>query len=201
MKAPRGFTLAELMIVVAIIGILSVLSITGYKKVMSKSRLAEGHNVVSGVKIAQDQYFAETGRYADIGWTNLCPQGVSMSAANIPSNTATGWNPACDGGTGVKWSRLAYSPDGAIRFGVMTTAMAAGTTAHPVVPSSDGKVDLMVAGVPTRSDFTDPTSAPKPWYAIAAVADLDGDRSDTTKYTTIYTTSLNTQIWVDREGE
>ena len=193
------------MIVVAIIGILSVLSITGYKKVLSKSRLAEGHNVVSGVKIAQDQYFAETGRYADIGWNNICPQ--NSPKATIPSNAVTGWNPACRGGAGadlagnLPWSMLAYSPDGAIRFGVMTTAVRATIATVPPVPSSDGNVDALVAGVPTRAPMTLPSAPPKPWYAVAAIADLDGDVSDATRYTTIYTTSLNTQIWVDREGE
>ncbi len=190
MKARRGFTLIELMIVVAIIGILSMLSITGYKTVMSKSRMAEGHNVVSGVKIAQDQYFAETGRYANIGWAKICPQDV---AANAPKSKPYGWNPGCSGGTST-WASLAYSPDGAIRFGVMTQALPAATVTHPVIPNAANNNTI------NGALLTDPGTLAKPWYAIAATSDLDGD-GDAASYTTIYTTSLNTQIWVDKEGE
>ncbi len=52
MKAQKGFTLIELMIVVAIIGILAAIAIPQYQNYVTKARWAENNTAIAPVKMA-----------------------------------------------------------------------------------------------------------------------------------------------------
>lgn len=55
MKAQKGFTLIELMIVVAIIGILAAIAIPQYQNYIARSQFAESHTLLSGAKAAAQE--------------------------------------------------------------------------------------------------------------------------------------------------
>lgn len=70
-KASRaGFTLIELMIVVAIMGIIAVVAYPSYQSSVQKSRRAEGKALVMDASNRQERRFADTNAYA-IVMTNL----------------------------------------------------------------------------------------------------------------------------------
>jgi type IV pilus assembly protein PilA len=54
----KGFTLIELMIVVAIIGILAAIAIPAYQDYTIRAQVSEGATLAGGVKVAMADYFA-----------------------------------------------------------------------------------------------------------------------------------------------
>ncbi len=59
----KGFTLIELMIVVAIIGILAAIAIPAYQDYTIRSQLTEGLNLSGAVETGVAEYFANTGSF------------------------------------------------------------------------------------------------------------------------------------------
>jgi type IV pilus assembly protein PilA len=60
-KVQQGFTLIELMIVVAIIGILAAIAIPAYQDYTVRAQVTEGLNLASDLKAAVAEQFANTG--------------------------------------------------------------------------------------------------------------------------------------------
>jgi type IV pilus assembly protein PilA len=60
-KIQQGFTLIELMIVVAIIGILAAIAIPAYQDYTIRAQVSEGLNLSGGAKAAVSEYFMDRG--------------------------------------------------------------------------------------------------------------------------------------------
>ena len=60
-KVQQGFTLIELMIVVAIIGILAAIAIPAYQDYTIRAQVSEGLNLASGAKAAVSETFMDRG--------------------------------------------------------------------------------------------------------------------------------------------
>jgi type IV pilus assembly protein PilA len=67
----KGFTLIELMIVVAIIGILAAIAIPNFLKYQAKSRQSEAKTNLGGIFVAETSFFGERagyGNFQDVGF-------------------------------------------------------------------------------------------------------------------------------------
>jgi type IV pilus assembly protein PilA len=64
-KIQSGFTLIELMIVVAIIGILAAIAIPQYQNYVARAQVSEALSLMSGAKVAIAEYANTNGAYAD----------------------------------------------------------------------------------------------------------------------------------------
>ena len=83
MKAvQKGFTLIELMIVVAIIGILAAIAIPAYQNYTIRAQITEGLSLADGWKTGIAEYYANTG-----GWANTTDlQGTAASSSKYVSS-------------------------------------------------------------------------------------------------------------------
>ena len=74
MKRLKGFTLVELVITIAIVIILSVVSVPIYRSYSVKAKLSEAYALLGVILSAQKAYYSEYGMFASHGnWTAYHP--------------------------------------------------------------------------------------------------------------------------------
>lgn len=79
-RMQQGFTLIELMIVVAIIGILAALAVPAYQDYTIRSKVGEAASLASAARTAVDVYFSENGTLPATTVTNTS-LGLSAPAS------------------------------------------------------------------------------------------------------------------------
>ena len=99
-KRSKGFTLIELMIVVAIIAILAAIAIPQYKKFQAKAKAAEAKTNLGAIASCEEAYHAENDKYIKC---SKSPTNAPTAKTNFVS-TVTGW------------SDLGFEPAGKVRY-------------------------------------------------------------------------------------
>ena len=78
----QGFTLIELMIVVAIIGILAAIALPAYQDYTARSQMSEAMSLASGARTAVTEFYTSTGQFP----TNNTSAGLATNATDINGN-------------------------------------------------------------------------------------------------------------------
>jgi type IV pilus assembly protein PilA len=78
----KGFTLIELMIVIAIIGILAAIAIPAYQNYTIRSQVTEGLSLADGWKTSISEYYAQNGSFPTTSSTTGGPGAVAVSGAS-----------------------------------------------------------------------------------------------------------------------
>jgi type IV pilus assembly protein PilA len=99
-----GFTLIELMIVVAIIGILAAIAIPNFLRFQLKAKSSEGKTNIAAIRTAEQSYYSEFGTYVS---ADGAPAAVGQNQKTTFSETAS---------AGMDFNTLGWSPEGQVYF-------------------------------------------------------------------------------------
>jgi prepilin-type N-terminal cleavage/methylation domain-containing protein len=150
----RGFTLIEMMIAVAIIGILSVLAVVAYRAWIRHAYISEAQDMISQIRAAEEQFRAEYGGYLDVSDALGPGHDYPAQDPTNPPATKTAWGAPCSW-CKYDWTALSVHPTSALVFGY--SVLANNTTA----PTAN------VANAPAGFDIR---SLAAPWYVVEADA-------------------------------
>jgi type IV pilus assembly protein PilA len=183
----RGFTLVELMIVVAIVGILAALAMYGFRKYQLSAKMGEATAMLSGIRGAEEGFKAEnlsylncTGTPGTIGAGDLYPRVKASlddrkTSWDMPSHAQS----AC-------FRTLGARADGPVVFGY-------GVAAGP----PGGNVNQSTAGGEAWERPL-PTFTPRePWYVAIALGNRDGD----SLYARAMVSSLQNEVHIEQDTE
>ena len=173
-----GFTLVELLVVVALIGVLSSLAIVGYRKYVHSAQSSEAKSMIEAIRGAEEVYKSEMLQYLDVSAGSS--GGLYPNAT--PNDTRTIWGSA--GNDLANWQILNVHADSAVRFGYAVRAGAGSLDAgqNPIWPNTTYSTDLPALPVV-------PTGVP--WYVVEAV---NSHWMDPTRYVVYGSTSLGSEI-------
>jgi type IV pilus assembly protein PilA len=118
-RLARGFTLIELMIVVAIIGILAAIAVPNFVKFQCRSKQSEAKTNLKALFVAEEGYRAEYDAYQTCS-TATCAQGATNTIGFQP-----------------KGQKIRYSYAAASGSATTFTATALATSADLTTPLAD----------------------------------------------------------------
>ncbi len=130
MKVQKGFTLIELMIVVAIVGILAAVALPAYQDYTIRAQVSEMMALTDGAKVAVTEYYQTKGAFP----TSNTDAGYAGAAGKYTASVAIG-------GSGVITATAGNSANTALGSTTITLTPAADATTKVLVWTCGGTVD------------------------------------------------------------
>lgn len=158
-----GATLIELMVAVAIVGILAAIAIPILSDYVKESRMSEVVTNIQGILESEQAYFLRLQRYS--GPLPICPPSPPGQAGSTQLWVVGD----CDSG----WAELGWNPDGPICFQYQVFSLYNASGERTTLPAS--LPDPTLWGVDWSFEFSNDLNTIQPWCAVQAVADTDGD--------------------------
>ena len=153
-----GFTLVEVMIVVAIVGVLAAIGVVGFRKYMRAAAAAEVKAVMQAIRVSEEAIRAETFQYRG------CGAGLTDWYPATPDDKKRHWDTGQVGQAKHDcWRELNVVTDGPVRFGY---AVQAGIAPQPnPVPVINYCTNWAAAHAQVDG----------PWFVVQAAGDQNAD--------------------------
>jgi prepilin-type N-terminal cleavage/methylation domain-containing protein len=183
----NGFTLVEMLIVVAILSVLAVVAGTAYRRYTDSARTTEAYSMLGEIRSREEAYRAEFSQYA--------PTDTASNEATLFPAVDSG---TCYGGSGnysgkepcpkaaisktgatvpTGWTQLGINPG---RYTLQCGYAAFSGASGSAVSGAQGQNLLGSANLTT------------PWWYAIAVCDNDGDTTKNATFVTAYNTTVVT---------
>jgi prepilin-type N-terminal cleavage/methylation domain-containing protein len=176
----RGFTLIEMLTVVAIIAVLAAVSIGAYRKYSDSSRTAEAMAMIGEFKTKEAAYFTEFNKYIS---TSVNDQGALTDL--FPVVGAGGCTEPCAKTLSAKpaaWGTLGIVPSrSSLYCGYLVAAGGAAGWAMAQYPTGAGG-NASADGQKAMFGATPPATPGVPWFYVHAVCDNNATHANNTEY-------------------
>ena len=123
-RGGAGFSLIELMIVVAIIGLLAAIAIPTYARFQMKAKTSEAKTNLASIQTAEESYYTEYGRYLT----------AAVEPATIPGPSQVDFSTSATG-----YQTLGFVPEGRVYF---SYGVAVATSLEDSGYSADAGADI-----------------------------------------------------------
>ena len=131
-QVQKGFTLIELMIVVAIIGILAAIAIPAYQDYTVRSKVTEGLNLASSAKVAVSEGFQSNDmagvNASATSWNSNFTATKYVTLVNVAATTGVITVVYSNATPQINGNTVVLTPS--IRVGATPTALASGQTGN-----------------------------------------------------------------------
>ena len=155
----RGVTLIELMIVVAIIGVLASVAVYMYTKTVRKAKSSEVQAMMAELKMRQEQYNLENGSYLSSGTDEDDTWPVAPAGPDTPVSIA---------GPPATWTSLKLNPDYTALYCTYVTIAGAGGDDTNIGPKA---VEFGMTAAPATN-----------WFYVLAKCDFNNNPADFAYY-------------------
>ncbi|GMG88576.1 type IV pilin protein [Biformimicrobium ophioploci] len=120
MKRSAGFTLIELMIVVAVVAIIAAIALPSYQDQVRSSNRADGQAALMGLAQAMERHFTETGSYTGAGTGGADTGAPAIFSAKAPiDGSSTFYNLTIDSASDSSYVLKATAVNGQAEDGDM----------------------------------------------------------------------------------
>lgn len=174
-RSDRGFTLTELMVVVAIVSVLATLAVYGVRKYVFASKAAEPVYMIGQIKTQQEAWREEFHAYYDVS------SSLTSWYPGDPNNAKRHW--ANDSHPDYqRWVYLGVQTPNPVQYGYITKA--GGPSDTP-------------PGLNTNQVGWPPATNGEPWFLVVAAGDLNEDG----KLSKFVGSSFTSEIYSENDSE